>query len=245
MNISILKKIGLSDKEIKVYLALLGGGPSSVRYLADSTGINRGTTYDILKQLQEFGLVSYYHLETKQKFVAEDVEKLVKLVTDKEEELLKAKHKLNEIIPELKSLQNKEEAVPITKLYERAKGIKLILEDVLCSVEKINEKEYYIYSAKNASDDIINAYQNFTKDRIKKNIKVKAISLAKGGGVSGLDERKWMGTNDESATFIMIYANKCAFISRDASNSPVGVIIENKMIYETQKKIFLSLWGLL
>jgi hypothetical protein len=74
-------------------------------------------------------------------------------------------------------------------------------------------------------------------------IHVKAISLAKGGGTSGLDERRWLGTNDESATFIIIYASKCAFISRDARQVPVGVIIENKMIYETQKMIFLHLWN--
>jgi len=69
--------------------------------------------------------------------------------------------------------------------------------------------------------------------------------LASGGKIYGLDERRWLGTNDESATFILIYADKCAFISRDAHDLPVGVIIENKMIYETQKIIFLRLWNLI
>jgi len=107
------------------------------------------------------------------------------------------------------------------------------------------DKEYYIYSATKASSDINKIYPEFTKRRIKKGIGVKAISLARGGGTYGLDERRWIGINDESATFIVIYANKCAFISRDAAENPVGVIIENPMIYQTQKNIFLQLWGLL
>jgi len=245
MDNTILKKIGLSDKEIKVYLALLEYGAISVRSLAEITGLNRGTTYDILKRLQETNLVTYYHHETKQKFVAEDPEKLISLVKTKEEEFKKTRETIEDIIPELKSLQDKGGNKPTSKFYEGKSGIRLILEDVLNSVESNGEKEYYIYSATNVSEDLYKAYPDFTKHRIKKDIKVKAISLAKGGGEHGLDERRWLGTDQESATFVFIYAGKCAFVSRDSKGIPVGVIIENQMIYETQKVIFSGLWKLL
>lgn len=245
MNIAILKKLGFSDKEIKVYLKLLEYGASSVRSLVDLTGLNRGTIYDILKHLQKLGLVSYYHKETKQKFVAEPADKLSSLLIRKEEELKLAKVKINELIPQLRSMRDKSDSKPATKLYEGKKGVRFILEDVISSMKEFGKKEYYVYSAKDASDDLKNAYPDFTKNRIKKEIRVKAISLAKGGKLSGLDERRWLGTNDVSATFIIVYANKCAFISRDSQDQPVGVIIENKMIYETQKIIFLRLWTFL
>ncbi len=245
MEIAILKKLGLSEKEIKVYLKLLEYGAISVRSLAELSELNRGTAYDILKKLQEVGLVSYYHSETKQRFVAEDPEKLIKLVEEREAELSRIKTAFVEFIPELKSLQEKGGCRPVTKLYEGKAGIRFMLDDVLESMEDENERTYYIYSATKSSDDINNAYPDFTKRRIKRGISVRAISLAKGGKTSGLDERKWLGTNEESATFIIIYAGKCAFISRDASGKPVGVIIENQMIYETQKVIFLRLWGLM
>ncbi len=245
MDITILKKLELSDKKIKVYLKLLEYGAISVRSLAELIGLNRGTTYDILKRLQEIGIVSYYHKETKQHFVAEDPVVLFKLVQGKEEELKSTKNKIKEIIPELRSLQDKGSKKPTTKFYEGKTGVRFILDDVLFSTKEAQVKEYYIYSATNASDDINNAYPDFTRERIKKKIRVKAISLAKGGKTHGLDERRWLGTNKESATFILIYADKCAFISRDAKGAPVGVIIENQMIYETQKIIFLRLWELL
>lgn len=247
MNKTILKKLDLNDKEINIYLKLLESGTMSVRALAELTKINRGTTYDILKKLISIGLVSYYSNETKQRFIAEDASKLLKIVTEKEKEIVETRNAVTDLLPELKSLQEKNGYMPTSKLYEGKKGINAILEDVLeaMSKEKINEREYYIYSAKNASNDIYEAYPTFTKKRIKKNIKVKAISLAKGGGLSGLDERRWLGANDESATFIILYRGKSAYISRDARKKPVGVIIENEMIYETQKNIFLKLWNYL
>lgn len=247
MDISILKKLGLDDKEIKIYLKLLEYGAISVRGLAEISELNRGTTYDILKRLQEIGLVSYYYQEKKQKFVAEEPEKLLELLKNKEQEIKEVENKILAIIPELKSIQGKEGSTPTSKFYENKSGIRAILDDLLFSMSETgeDEKEYYIYSSTEASSDINKAYPNFTKERIKKGIRVKCISLAKGGGVHGLDERRWMDTDEDSATFILIYANKCAFISRDSQGVPVGVIIENKMIYETQKIIFSKLWKFL
>jgi sugar-specific transcriptional regulator TrmB len=245
MDLSIFKKLGLNDKEIKVYLTLLEYGAISVRSLAELADLNRGTAYDILKSLQEKGLVSYFHQDTKQKFVAEDPNSLVKLVENREKELQKVKDNFGDLIPELKALQDKGGNLPTTKFYEGIKGIREILDDLLLTMSEQESKEYFVYSATEASDDLNQAFPDFTKQRIKKGIQVKAISMAEGGATHGLDERKWLGTKEETATFILIYANKAGFISRDAKGNPVGVIIENKMIYETQKIIFLKLWELL
>ncbi|PIP34068.1 hypothetical protein COX69_00620 [Candidatus Falkowbacteria bacterium CG_4_10_14_0_2_um_filter_48_10] len=246
MDKSLLKKLGLSDKEIAVYLKLLEYGALSVRSLAAIAGLNRGTVYDLLKNLQAGGLVSYFHESTKQKFVAEDPEKIQPLLAAKEADLREVKKGLVDLIPELKSLQDKEASRPTTKFYEGKNGIRLILEDVLKVTADVDvDKEYYIYSATKASDDLRAAYPDFTRDRVRKKIAVKAISLARGGRLHGLDERRWLGTHDESATYIIIYAGRCAFISRDHQGAPLGVIIENTAIYETQKIIFLRLWEML
>lgn len=245
MDLSILKKLGLADKEIKVYLTLLEYGNLSVRSLAELTDLNRGSAYDILKSLQSLGLVCYFHQDTKQKFVAEDPAHLIKLVEDRETDLQKARDNFVDLIPELKALQDKGGNLPTTKFYEGLKGIREILEDVLVTMSEEDIKEYFVYSATAASSDLNQALPDFTAKRIKKGIRVKAISLAEGGATHGLDERKWLGTQKSTATFVLIYANNCAFISRDAKENPVGVIIENRMIYETQKIIFLQLWSLL
>lgn len=248
MDISILKKIGLSDKEIKVYLKLLEYGAVSVRSLAELTELNRGTTYDVLKKLQELGLASFYHQDTKQKFVAEDPEKILKMVDSEKNKLEEARAKIHELIPELKSLQDKGGSRPVTKFYEGKEGVRFILEDVLSQMSEEVEKEYYVYSAAGVREDVGAAYPDFSKKRVKLGIKAMAISLAEGGETRGLDERKWIAPKkgaEKNMTYIIIYAGKCAFISLDSNDSPVGVIIENQMVYETQKTIFLQLWNLI
>lgn len=245
MDNSIFKKLGLSDKETAVYLALLQNGASSVRDLAALTKLNRGSAYDILKSLQELGLVSFFHKNTKQNFVAEDPDKLLKLLNDRQAELKKAESKLKELIPELASLKDKGGDKPVTKFYEGRTGIKFILDDILSSLKESGISEYYVYSAAGVREDVYGAYPDFNKKRIKNKIKANTISLSAGGGTYGLDERKWLKAEQANAgnmTYILIYADKCAFISRDSRNNPVGVIIENKMIYQTQKALFLHLW---
>jgi len=245
MDQAVFKKLGLSDKEIIIYFKLLEAGASSVRHLAKIAGLNRGTSYDILKKLQEVGLVSFYHKNTKQHFVAEDPEKILKFLADRQQELKKAEAKIKEIIPELKSLQEKGGDKPVTKFYESKYGVRFILDDILLTLKQKKVKEYYVYSAAGVREDVYSAYPDFNKKRISHKIKAKTISLSPGGGTYGMDERKWLTLTNGSMvemTYILLYADKCAFISRDSHNNPVGVIIENKMIYETQKTIFQELW---
>ena len=247
MDLSILKKLDLNEKEIKVYLSLLQHGASSVRSLADLTDLNRGNVYDILKKLQEMNLVSFYHQDTKQKFVAEDPEKIVELIAWRGQELKQLELKVQEVIPELKSLQEKGGERPVTKFYEGKRGIRFILDDILMHLKKTNSREYYVYSSIGLREDVYSAYPDFNKKRIKNKIKAKTISLSAGGNTYGFDARKWLEakSTEETMTYIIIYDGHCAFIARDLSSNPVGVIIENKMIYETQKIIFLELWRLL
>jgi sugar-specific transcriptional regulator TrmB len=124
--------------------------------------LNRGTTYDILKKLQEIGLVSYYHQDTKQRFVAEDPEKLSKLVENKKEELKNIQEKIIDFIPELKSLQDKGGNKPVTRFYEGREGIRFILDDVLLLMGETEEKEF-MYSA--GGEDVY-SYPDFTRGKL-------------------------------------------------------------------------------
>ena len=55
MNLSSLKSLDLTDREIAIYLALLELGPASIRDLAAKSDINRGSTYETLKILVKKG----------------------------------------------------------------------------------------------------------------------------------------------------------------------------------------------
>lgn len=244
MDINFLKKLGFSDKEAKVYLALLYLGPSSVRKLAEYSGLNRGTSYDALKWLQDQGVVSFYNKESKQYFVAENPDKLQEILRNQEIELKDVKRQLDGVVPELQALYNNGGNRPVARYFE-GEELKKILEDVLSVCEQESEKMYRIYSVEGLRKYLYKDFPTFSDARIGKGIAVKAIAVGEGGELRGLDERKWLKTIVKTPTYIFIYPGKTAYISLNAHKEAIGVVIENEGVFETQKQIFDSLWGLL
>ena len=241
MDINLFKKLGFSDKSAKVYLVLLGLGPSSVRKLSDSLDMNRGQVYEVLKELQEKEVVRFFKEDTKQLFVADDPENLRKLVDRKEQELKIINKSVDMVIPELQALYNSGGNRPVAK-YFKDDDIKTILEDVLTVCENSEEKLYRVYSAEKVTEHLYENFPSFSDARIAKNIEVKVIATGTGGELRGLDERKWLKQNSKTPTYIFIYPGKTAYISFDSKDNLVGVIIENVGICETQKMIFDQLW---
>jgi|SRR3989344_1924940 len=241
---TILKNFGLNEKETAVYLALIELGPSPVRLLSAKSAVNRGTTYDILKSLIALGLVSYYNKQSHQYFSAESPEKLLSALDDKQQSIKNLQNEIQTSLPELKSLFEKQGGKPAVKLFEGLKGIKSILEDVLETVGREKEKIYYVYSSASLRKNVYNAMPDFSKRRQVKKIMVRTIALGEGGQLVGLDERKWLsqGGKELKATYEIIYSGCVAHISLDTAENPVGVVIQNQEIFETQKVIFESLW---
>ena len=78
-----LKKIGLSENETRVYLALLELGGSTAQEISKKAGVKRATTYVQLEALMKFGLVTSFEKAPERKngaqktfFRAEDPEHL-------------------------------------------------------------------------------------------------------------------------------------------------------------------------
>lgn len=242
MDISLLKKLGFSDKSATVYMTLLRLGPASVRQLAEESGLNRGSVYDVLKWLQEQGLVNFYHQDTRQYFVAEEPSRLEQLLERRSGELQQLQQQLQKFVPELASLYDREGKRPVARYYQGRVGLRGILEDVLQTVTSLPDKIYRIYSAVRIREFLYEGFPDFSEQRVKRDIRVRVIAMGEGGILRGLDERKWISTADESHTYIIIYAGKTAYISLDAARQPIGVVIDNEGVAQTQKIIFDHLW---
>jgi len=52
-----LKKLGLKEKEVKVYLAGLELGPNSIKNIAEKVKIPRPTVYEIVKKTGRKGII--------------------------------------------------------------------------------------------------------------------------------------------------------------------------------------------
>lgn len=242
MDISIFKKIGFSDKSALVYESLLRVGPTSVRALAAIVNLNRGSVYDSLKWLQEQGFVNFFQKDLKQLFVAESPEKLADLIKNREQSLREAGLELTRYMPELLATYNDGGGRPVARYFAKEE-IKEILEDVLATCENFAESEYRVYSTEGIREYLYENFPTFSDVRVGKGIGVKAIAIGEGGELRGLDARKWLKVKNTTPTYIILYPEKTAYISLNAKNEPLGVVIENAGVYETQKIIFDELWN--
>lgn len=106
-----LKNLGLEDKEIRAYLALLELGEASILAISQKSGLKRPTTYLVIHSLEERGLASRVMRGKKIFFVPQHPQKLV---TETELRL----KELQEVVPQLESLFHKEEGRPRVMIYE-------------------------------------------------------------------------------------------------------------------------------
>lgn len=81
----VLIKIGLNEKEAKVYLAMLALGPATAYRIAPKAGVKRSIAYIVLESLQARGLVSVVPQGERKLFVASDPGKLLGEIEQKKE----------------------------------------------------------------------------------------------------------------------------------------------------------------
>lgn len=241
-----LQQLGLDKRQIDVYEALLRLGPASIRDIASESGINRGTTYEILKQLATKGIVSYFPKGKRRVFQAEDPERLLSLGESKQQALSVAMEQLRkEVIPALKSSQTQFSPGNV-RFYEGDDGVELVLRDILDSTAAEPERGYAVISTKTLREHLYRPFPNFTKQRVARGIKVRVIAMGEGGDEAEFAERKWLPADASAdASYIAIYPPKVAMITLADHNYPVVIIIDSTAIASTQQILFDTLWKLL
>ncbi|NQU97960.1 hypothetical protein HQ533_00695 [Candidatus Woesearchaeota archaeon] len=120
----ILKQIGLSDGEAKVYLALLKLGSSPVSKIKEETRLHRTTIYDFVEKLLNKGLINYIIEGGVKHFKATQPEKLLDYVKEKTDKVREALPTLNKIT----DFQRQDIGVEVHKGKE---GFKTMLNDCL------------------------------------------------------------------------------------------------------------------
>ncbi|TGD72774.1 TrmB family transcriptional regulator [Mangrovimicrobium sediminis] len=246
MKLDSLLQLGLDERDVTVYRALLKLGPASIREVAAESGVNRGTTYETLKQLASRGVVSYFPRGKRRVFQAEEPERLLQLGERRQQALSQAMEQLrSEVIPELKQSQARFNPGNV-RFYEGDDGVELVLRDILDSAGKDPERGYAVISTKTLRQHLYRPFPNFTKQREARGIRVRVIAVGEGGDEAEYAERKWLPSEaDADASYIAIYPPKVAMITLAARDYPVVVIIDSAAIASTQQLMFDTLWRLL
>ena len=243
----VLKQLDFEEREVDIYCALVSLGSASIREIAEKAQINRGTTHELLRQMNKRGIVTYSPKGKRRHFCAEDPQKLLSIASEKQEKLRHASLQLsNEIIPGLNRLKPDSDSPKVT-YYEGDEGIESVLKDILNTAQQSPSKSYNVYSSRAIRKYLYRPFPNYTMQRVKRNIRVKAIAIGPGGEQAPLSERKWIGEKKDGAqaSYVAIYPPKCAMISLQEGNYPTAVVIESTAVSESLNISFETLWSLL
>ena len=229
---TVLKDIGLSDGETKVYLALLKLGSVPVSDIKEETQIHRTTIYDFLENLLNKGLVSYVIKNNVKFYKAAEPDKLLEILKEKEENL-------KEILPTLTKLSEIQKEEIKVEIYKGLEGFKTVHNDIIkvgkdligFGVDEIRFKEM---SSVFMEQYFKKKYEKGIKERLLTSEKAKFIFDKKGTYYRFIPDEFFNPT----ATFV--YWNKVAIIVWE----PLTIImIENQGLAESYKKYFELLWS--
>ena len=229
-----LKEYGFSEKEAKVYLALLTLGSSTVNQIAEKADLVRTTTYDLLKGLREKGLVASMIKNKIFYFEAADPKKLTQILEEK-------KRKIDKLLPNLRKLKTETLIRPYTEVYEGKAGIKTVYQNIL-----EEKKPLLAISNTHFIFKMLPFYvPHFVKQRAKTGIFIKllnektkeSLELMKKRDKQELRETRFIPQLKNIPITEYIYGNNVAILGTRPED-PVGIIVRHKEFAQAQKLIF-------
>ncbi|MFZ2976175.1 MAG: helix-turn-helix domain-containing protein [Candidatus Moraniibacteriota bacterium] len=238
-----LKLIGLEEKEAKVYLAALELGATNIHDLSEKSGIKRSTVYEMLKKLEPMGLITESIKGKRKIYIASPPEKLKKSIRKKEQ-------LLNQILPELCSLDNTGTAKPKITYYEGQAGLRQIYN---LALETTTKKVDWVSPIRPIIETV---GEKFLEEHIEKRAKekywVRSIQITE----QQVDTYKYLDPTTFDKTYrrvkfaphgldiptvFGIWDNKVAILS--TRKEGFGMIIESKDLVRTMRTFYELLWN--
>ncbi len=237
METSILKELGLTDSEIKVYLALLKLGPAKAGEIIDKSNLQNPVVHRAFHSLTEKGIMTY-SIEGKIKhYQAMEPSLLMNILEEK-------KKRLEILIPDLKKLHQEKREKTKATIHQGKKAIRKLINYMLDS----NNKEFLSYGAAKKSEEVLGDFfwQNINMRRMKEKTQTKMIfhtSLEK--RAKELNKLPFMKIRLTDKSFeemveTMIIGEKVAIVIY--LEDPIGILIEEPLVARSYKKFFNLLW---
>ncbi len=242
-------KLGLSENEARVYVAVLQLGQSDAAGVARLAEVKRPTTYLALENLVKQGLVSEVANQKRKIFKAEDLDRLTKLTRKMRHKVIEAEIELEQLLPGLRAIQKKLIRPPKVTFYQGIEGVKIIAEEVPGHpepwyyfgpikgwVDALSETkiEELIIETREARIKAGRPTAYMITDEAYKGIKLfqKNESAAR--------QVKILSNMQNTKSSLMIYGHKLAIISLGAV--PFAAVIESEEVAELVKMMFGIIW---
>lgn len=237
--IESLINMGLTDKEARVYVALLEFEQASAYAIAEKAKIKRPTTYVILDELMKKGLATKIPNAKKRSFSAKSPEAFFK---EQEIKMARSKH----ILPELMSLAGENERKVKVLYYEGLKGMSDAID---YGTKQMQNKELvgFYSTAHKIPPELIKMYGDWETVLDKHKIHVRGFTPDHPSSKEMIERDIAMGYD----LHVVPYSEYSSNVSIDAGETFVrimmnqdmqAVIIENPQVAKTLREIFEMAW---
>lgn len=247
MDVFDLRRIGLSEGEVKVYDALLGLGETTRAQLVKRSGVSHSKIYDVINRLSEKGLVSSVKKHGILHFCAANPKRLDDFIAKREEEVQTDRKLISQLMPSLISrYQETEEKTDIEVFYgwDGLRTVFLDLEDSMgpkdeslvfgASIGK-NPEQADIFFRKHQARVEKKGYKVriiFNEDMRKRKHRYQYYAGHR------LHEIRFL----HSSTFTELYIYKGAVMFLILATQPVSILVKNSEIEDSFRKFFETLW---
>ena len=236
MNTKILRKLGLDEKEVQVYLSLLRLGSTTASKISKETNIDRATCYRYLDSLMNKGLVSHVIQNNVKYFQSAHPEKILKDLKEKEKEFEK-------ILPELVNLSKLPKEETTAKVYIGKDGLKTVLREILR-----NKQDHLVLGDEGHFQDILPIFFEQFINECKRNKINERILCTQSvfDKVKKFDYKysttKKLPSEISLPTTTLIYENKIVLFNWQSPYN--AVVISNKNLTGAYRNYFELLWKL-
>lgn len=234
MDTQILKKLGLDEKEIQVYISLLRTGSTTASRVSKETNIDRATCYRYIDSLIHKGFVSQVIQNNIKYFQAAHPEKFLKELKEKEKEFEK-------ILPKLINLSNLPKEETTAEVYKGKDGLKTVLREILR-----NKENHLVLGEEGHFQDLFPIFfQQFINECKRNKINERILcTQSVFDKVKKFDYEysttKKLPSEISLPTTTLIYGNKIVLFNWQSPYN--AIVISNKNLSITYKNYFNLLW---
>jgi len=238
MNKQILLDMGLSEREIAVYLALLKLGTSTTGAIVKHSKVPNSKIYEILDKLIEKGLVTYFFRGKIKYFQYNSPEILMDLIDSK-------RRILKETVSELNKLKEKEISDYKVSIYEGIRAIKSAFFEMYNYLGKNSEYCVFPIGEELGTEELIQFFAEVFHKRHTMNIKIRSLLNE---NLKEIFEKFYSHYKNVRVRYTPYKFPTGVFIFKDHvlnviwSEKPVAFLIKSKQNYEKWQDFFDEQW---
>lgn len=235
-----LQQLGYPASQVRIYLASLKIGEATVAEISESVGMPRTTVAELLVEMNKHGLVGFYTRKGRKYWAAENPDKLMSMLKERETVL-------QNVLPHLRAMQKESDlAKPTVRCYLGLEEVKSIFDDMISTKHNIMSvvswDDFKEILGDDFADELIERrYSHFLKMRLITPKTVNAVGLKKMDGQQLRQTRFLPEGVNLRRTSTFIYADKVILISLN-SKQPTGILIHDSDLAYAQSIFFESLW---